>query len=70
MTPVRLRKHDRFQVLSARFTRAADGLEHYYASQRELVDDLARSLDASDAEGIARNRDLLRQLAARAGGLS
>ena len=69
VTPVSLRKHDRFQALAARFTRAADSLETYYASQRELLDELAQSVDASDAEAIARNRDLLRQLAARASGL-
>jgi hypothetical protein len=70
VTPVRLRKDDRFQMLAARFTRAADGLETYYASQRQLIDELARSLDAGDADGIARSRDLLRRLAAKASGLS
>ena len=70
VAPVRLRRDDRFQLLSAKLIRAAGGLETYYASQRELVDELARSLDAGDAEGLARSRERLRQLAARASGLS
>ena len=48
----------------------SDELETYYSGQRELVDELARSVDAGDAEGIARNRDRLRQLAARASGVT
>ena len=68
--PTRLRKDDRFQALAVHFDHATDNLASYYACQRRLVDELARSLEQSDAEGVQRSRERLRQLADKASGLS
>lgn len=67
VAPIRLRRGDRLQALSAKLARAAEELENYYGEQLRLVDELERCIDADDSDGAARCRDSLRQLAARAG---
>lgn len=69
VAPVRLRRDDGFQALSNKFARAADCLEHYYADQMQLIDELSRRLDAADTDGIGRVSDSLRELTGKVTGL-